>query len=215
MMTKSISSLKIQDLEFQDTNVKITFLIGDKLEVKVLPLEVFLLHPVINHQTITEQEYRLIQDNEQEVAAYNYAVKLLSKQNYASTTLKEKLNKKYPSKITNKVITKLKHLHFIDDNQYINEYFDSKIKKANSSAKIAYELEQLGFSNVPEAILTKYQAMEGEYALIFAKKYLKLNSKKTKQQQKLALYRQLLARGYDNSLIETIFRTLNLGEISV
>lgn len=134
--------------------------------------------------------------------AYKYALTLISRVDYTSFEIINKLKLKgYSIETINGVLEKLYYYKFIDDEKYLKKYvsYCLRIKKYGKN-KIIAELKKKGFnsSDVEEIRINE----DEEYENIKEITIKKLNSLKGKENLKPKLYRYLLSKGYEYDLIK-------------
>lgn len=147
-------------------------------------------------------------------AAYIYALSLLKKQAYFSVSLRDKLVKKYSKSATNSVLRRLKKNRFLNDEDYLFDYFESRLKKGYSARKTAAELTARFNVEIPEKISKKYDEKDGEVALNAAAKYLEKHPNEDKETRRRKLYNLLTSRGFSYAVIGAVFAAYRLGEIN-
>lgn len=136
--------------------------------------------------------------------AYNYALSLVSRQDYTSFEIINKLKlKNYSLETINLVLEKLNYYRFIDDERYFKKYINYCLcTKKFGKNKIIAELKKKGFDNsyIDEIIIDE----EKEYENIKEIAIKKLNSLNGKESLKPKLYRYLLSKGYEYDLVRKV-----------
>ncbi len=201
---------KISDICFTNRQVILTIETDSKIKNLVMPLEVFLLTPLVKNQLITNAEINKFKKNILLQECYEYAIKLLAKQEYCSYSLESKLVKKFEGEIVKKVIFRLQENKYIDDQQYMLSYFENCFKKGYATKNIVFKLSLLGYDHIPQDLVDKYTALEEEQAYALGQYYLKVHPKIDADKRKIKLYSLLLARGYDEELIRQVFKRLEI-----
>lgn len=199
---------KILTLEFDEKNVIMTL---DDESKKVIPLEAFLLDPLVQGQLIDDKRLKKIDQSIEEQDAYKYAITLLAKQAYSSYSLKNKLVKKYSEETISKVIKRLEDNHLLNDKQYIISYFENRQQKAWSTSRIVYELEEMGFNSIDESIINEFSAKDLDACIKYARYYMKNHPKLESLKLREKLYQQLKNRGFDDEIVSETFKKIGLG----
>lgn len=137
--------------------------------------------------------------------------------NYKPRTEKEIRKKLKENKISemssDKVITSLKNLKYLDDNQFAKQYLEEKLlNNPKGKRLIAIKLAEKGIGkDVIENVIES--AYSGDIEIKKAKdlltKYLKKIRAKSESDKKQKCYRHLLSKGFDYEIIKDAFNIID------
>ncbi len=144
--------------------------------------------------------------------ARDYAFRLVSRKSYSERAMKEKLDGKFPEKITNEVIKDLKRLNYIDDRKLILEYAKNKLRlKPMGPFKLKQNLYNKKFEMglIDSAVGEAFQEYD-EYDLalkVFDKRY---KGKKIKIDFKLKkkIKDYLFSNGFSSDVVMKVIREI-------
>lgn len=128
-----------------------------------------------------------------------YALKLISKKEYSSYKLQEKLNKKYPNDkiLVQRIVKELINKGYINDNDYLNMYFNKYILSYKGIRYIKYKLLKEGFDESSiYSIYNIYKDKESDMLIKFIEK--------NKDIEQIKLIRKLIAKGYEYETVKKI-----------
>lgn len=137
--------------------------------------------------------------------------------NYKPRTEKEIIKKlkenKISVKIIEKIISVLKGLKYIDDNQFAKLYLEEKLANNPKGKRlIAIKLAEKGINKdvVNNVIESRYnEEKEFEKAKEILRKYLKKVHAKNEADKKRKCYRYLLSRGFDYEIVKSTCKIEN------
>lgn len=150
---------------------------------------------------------------------YSKAVQLLAQRNHSTVELKQKLSLYATQKsdqdsdnnlvpLTHQIDAVIQYCllkHWLDDDSYINQYIDIRIRKGYGKNRIIMELRQRGLDN--NRIVTIMQQKEIDWCQLaltqVKKKFLSINLRDIRQKSKVNQF--LLYRGFCQEEIRYIF----------
>lgn len=163
---------------------------------------------------LTEDKINEIKDYDE----FNFGKKIaLYYLNYKSRTekeIKKKLKeKKISEKSIDKIITILKDLKYIDDNQFAKLYLEDKLANNPKGKRvIAMKLAEKGINKevISNVIDSQYnEDKEIQKAKELLSKYLKKVRAKSPIDKKQKCYRYLLSRGFDYEIVKEVCKIEN------
>lgn len=194
--------LKITDIKEQRTNKeRYNVFIDDEFSFSA-DMEDVVKYSISIDREIEQCELEKLKNTCEFSKAHKYALTLISKMDYTSFEITNKLKLKgYSIDTINEVLDKLYYYKFIDDEKYLKKYISYclRIKKYGKN-KIIAELRKRGFnsSDIEEIKIDE----DEEYDNIKTAAIKKLNSLEGKENLKPKLYRYLLSKGYEYDLIK-------------
>ncbi len=175
---------------------------GEKL---IVHEDLILSYELLLKKSIDQKtKENLLKENEF-YAAYDDAIKLLSRKMVSVFELRKELNKKeYEEDRIDKVIKKLKDEKYLDDEKYVNFFVNDKITLSSDGPyKIRKQLQDKEIADhLIEAKLASYDDNFWQERINkLQKKYLKSQRSKSSFAAKNKLYEHLSNLGYDKSLV--------------
>lgn len=173
-----------------------------------LSLEQIVKYKLKEGLDIDFNNFKYILNEENERAAYNTGLDIVSMRDNTSFEIKNKLFKKgYNEDAIDYALEKLIEYNFINDEKYANKYFNDATKyKKHGKNKIIYTLKQKGVSSSIISRLEFDEDIELETAKSLCEK--KLRTLKDDNKKKEKLYRYLLSRGYGNDIIMKVLNSI-------
>lgn len=136
--------------------------------------------------------------------ARDKALDILSRKPVSESELKEKLTEKgYDDEISEKVISELEGLGYVNDYDYAALFLEHCLSKMWGGKKIRFEMKQKGLSDtVINEILSDFEEsdMEEEMTELIISKYSSCDFSDIKTKAKITRY--FASRGFDFSLID-------------
>lgn len=178
--------------------------------------ETILKYNLLKPREIKKEELVEIIKYNDEIKAFNIALKYITVKLRTKKEIKQKLNE-YDNLIITKVITKLEKLGYLNDSLYIKSYITDAVNLTlKGPKKISFELEKLGFKNPKiNKVLETYDNT------IWQDKIYKIIKKKQKSNHNLSknmfinkLKKDLINLGFTKDLIEQCLTNTNFVENS-
>lgn len=189
---------KIISLYIGKKKVVLKFADSSKLDV---PFDVYTSSYLYEGKELSNDELALLKRMIKEDKNYQYAKKLVSSNLYSEKQIRDKLNKKEVNqKEIDDIINKLKAMHLIDDDKYLELALDSYFKKGYGRNRIVLLLLKRGIKE--EAIYSKLPSLDEEInranklLIKLEKKYSNVNFSIKKKK----IYNSLLRNGYDHQV---------------
>ncbi|MGQ2376127.1 recombination regulator RecX [Companilactobacillus zhachilii] len=169
---------------------------------------------LMNDVELTDEDIKEIQDSENINKAYGDAVNYLSYQLRTKKEIKDYLYKKeYHRDAVDEVISRLEKLHYLDDASYAKSFINTQLRTtANGPKIIEQKMAKKGVpSNVIQDAIVEidYDTLL-ENATDFAKKQARKQSRASFKQMLTKLRASLYQKGFDNEIIETTIKNLDL-----
>lgn len=202
---------KIENIEYSDKEVIITYSNNNECYDLKISTDNYVENPLVVNQEISMKVIDNIKRKEEYLKLKEYALILIGRYEYSSYKLTRSLLKKYSNlEDIKKVIDEFIQKGYLNDNEYISNYIENKITKKYGRSRIKMELLNEGIEDVDETLFEKYNDIEIDNARKLTDKYVKKyqNISADKLQQKL--YRYLYGQGYEEPVIEQIFKENNL-----
>lgn len=202
---------KVNNVIYFDKEVIVTYSDNVKQSELKISLENYLDNPLVISQEISLKVIEEFKRKEEYLKLKNYAFLLIGKYEYSSYKLLKVLSKKYNNeKDIKKVIKEFTKKGYLNDDEYISNYIEKKISKKHGTSRIKMELLNEGFEKVDESLFEKYIDIEIANAESLAKKYMVKYQNVSSEKLKQKLYRYLYGLGYQEHIIEQIFKKNNL-----
>ncbi|MDD3383785.1 MAG: regulatory protein RecX [Bacilli bacterium] len=202
---------KVNNVIYFDKEVIVTYSDNVKQSELKISLENYLDNPLVISQEISLKVIEEFKRKEEYLKLKNYAFLLIGKYEYSSYKLLKVLSKKYNNeKDIKKVIKEFTKKGYLNDDEYISNYIEKKISKKYGTSRIKMELLNEGFEKVDESLFEKYIDIEIANAESLAKKYMAKYQNVSSEKLKQKLYRYLYGLGYQEHIIEQIFKKNNL-----
>lgn len=138
----------------------------------------------------------------------NYASKLLKYRSRSEKEIREKLNqKKFSENIVEDTIHWLKEKKYLDDQQFAQEWIESRKRKGYSEKYIRWELKKKGIISVPsEPELNNQEGLpdDREVAKRLVEKKIKQYKNIAPEKRKQRIQNLLLRHGFSWEIIEEI-----------
>jgi len=202
---------KIENIEYSDKEVIITYSNNNECYDLKISTDNYVENPLVVNQEISMKVIDNIKRKEEYLKLKEYALILIGRYEYSSYKLTRSLLKKYSNlEDIKKVIDEFIQKGYLNDNEYISNYIENKITKKYGRSRIKMELLNEGIEDLDETLFEKYNDIEIDNARKLTDKYVKKyqNISADKLQQKL--YRYLYGQGYEEPVIEQIFKENNL-----
>ncbi|AYE38861.1 recombination regulator RecX [Companilactobacillus zhachilii] len=169
---------------------------------------------LMNDVELTDEDIKEIQDSENINKAYGDAVNYLSYQLRTKKEIKDYLYKKeYHRDAVDEVISRLEKLHYLDDASYAKSFINTQLRTtANGPKIIEQKMVKKGVPNnvIQDAIVEIDYDTLLENATDFAKKQARKQSRASFKQMLTKLRASLYQKGFDNEIIETAIKNLDL-----
>lgn len=169
---------------------------------------------LMNDVELTDEDIKEIQDSENINKAYGDAVNYLSYQLRTKKEIKDYLYKKeYHRDAVDEVISRLEKLHYLDDASYAKSFINTQLRTtANGPKIIEQKMVKKGVPNnvIQDAIVEIDYDTLLENATDFAKKQARKQSRASFKQMLTKLRASLYQKGFDNEIIETVIKNLDL-----
>lgn len=169
---------------------------------------------LMNDVELTDEDIKEIQDSENINKAYGDAVNYLSYQLRTKKEIKDYLYKKeYHRDAVDEVISRLEKLHYLDDASYAKSFINTQLRTtANGPKIIEQKMAKKGVPNnvIQDAIVEIDYDTLLENATDFAKKQARKQSRASFKQMLTKLRASLYQKGFDNEIIETAIKNLDL-----
>lgn len=157
---------------------------------------------------ITLEELSLLIHEDDLVKAKDVALSMLDYRMRTRKEVREKLTEKgFSADVAQKTMESLEEYGFLDDEKYAQAYLKDRIRQRGART-IGQELAQKGIGReMAEELLEGFGDEEEEAALAACrKKYQNLKSRGLDEQKiREKVYRFLMSRGYDYSLIKKVY----------
>lgn len=146
------------------------------------------------------------QKNDSFDAAFQTAVRLLSRRNHTRLEISRKLGqRKYTAEIVRKVIARCERLHYIDDDETARCYLRELVRKGFGTERIRYEMKKKGlFGEYVESLLSTYARSREEKAVadgVIGKHMRRFDRETDPSKRKEKIYRFMYARGFSADII--------------
>ena len=174
-------------------------------EVLKISHETYLDFKLYPNKELSDKEYKAIISRDKFDDAYQYAVSLISKNEYTEEKLTEKLlSKGYDKKNVSKIVKKLKESGLIDDDEYIRDYIEYANAKLFGEYRIKQGLLEKGIAKEKIDELKFKEKDEkrkiNELSSLLEKKY----ASKATEAKKKSMYDALIRYGYDVELVKEV-----------
>ena len=190
----------------------------DNEQVLILALEVFLKSGLKKGDSISEDRFSFLIEQNKLFHIKQRAFRLLGRRQHSTSELKRKLwNKDYDRKLIDEVIGDLKKNGYLDDKEFIRAFVAEKSKtKSWSNKRIKAELIQRGVASklIDTTLIDLPIVADFESAMKLAKKklvvLLKRNLGQKEVRNKLSSF--LFSKGFDYDLIKQVCDKILKGE---
>ena len=206
----------MQILKYQKLKNNKYKLVLDNDEEITLYDDVILNNSLLLSKEINDKEKLLLENSYYE--AYYLCLKYIEKKLRTEYEIINYIKDKYDKKIINKVITKLKENHYIDDELYTKSYINDKINLTNDGYyKILRDLKN---KQIDEYIIKNYldeidNNIWKDKINKITNKYIKNNTKYSSNYLKEKMLFELQNKGYDKSMILDIVNNIYIDENDV
>lgn len=172
---------------------------------------------IIKNAIFDEKTWKKIVKSKDQLLMFD---KVLHYIDYKPRTTKEIINYLEEKEVTEteieKIIKRLKDVHYLDDDKYTKQFIDEAIKNKKGPVMVKLKLQQLG---IVDFLINKYLVnysldIEMENAFSIAIKYQKQNSKYPTKKQKELIYQKLIRDGFNSEIAIKVLNNLNYNEDS-
>ena len=205
---KTITQIKVQK---KDKN-RVNLYLDDKYFC-ALELETVMKNALKVGTIITEEKLTEIQVESEKQSAYTKALKLVSTRFKTQREVERYLYEKgYVAAVVYYVVSKLNEYHFIDDEKYVQSFFQSH-KSTSGKLKIKQQLLQKGISeNLIDSFLSgeDMQLDQKDEIKRLAEKYMK--SKEDTKENYIKLFKYLMGKGFEYEEIKSTLKTIDVDD---
>lgn len=202
---------KIENIEYSDKEVIITYSNNNERYDLKISTDNYVENPLVVNQEISMKVIDNIKRKEEYLKIKEYALILIGKYEYSTYKLTRSLLKKYSNlEDIKQVIDEFIQKGYLNDNEYISNYIENKITKKYGRSRIKMELLNEGIENLDETLFEKYDDIEIDNARKLTDKYVKKHQNISADKLQQKLYRYLYGLGYEEQVIEQIFKENNL-----
>ena len=204
------NDILITNIKQDKSNFLISF---DNVEEIVIDEEIYSNHFLYVNKILSIEEYNTILEELSISKNYKYCCMLLSKKQYSSKQIKEKLSiiKKAKDSETKVIIEKLVHNHLLDDEQFKSDYIEYLNNKNYGYYKICEKLSDAGIECEPYEIDYELEIEKGKKNLSeLLKKYSSYNSKKMLN----SIYESLRNKGFSDSICQKLINSVDIDTIN-
>lgn len=208
---KSTMMKKISNIRKKNNKYIIT--LGDNTQLEFYS-DTLIKYNLLKPRELTEIEFKEIINYNNYYEAFNKALKFISVKQRTSKEIEIKL-KDYSSEIVNNVISKLKELGYLNEQNYITSFINDQINLGTKGPiYIKKELEKLNLNPIyiEEAISSVGEiAWQNKLEKIINKK-INANKKLSKNYLLLKLQNYAITLGYRKDTINKVLNKVNIKE---
>jgi SOS response regulatory protein OraA/RecX len=193
---------RIVDVRIEKKQIKVVF---DTHEICLVDEGLLADFYLYKEKVIDDKTFRLLQTASQKVPFKKYLYHVLSKGRYTESQIKAKLiQKKAPTNIAYDLILEAKKNHLIDDDALAKDLLEYYSSKPVGIKYIENQFKKKGFSKEIISTLTlpyntQKESAKKQYDLLATK----LNGKPYLARKQI-VYRTLMNKGFDDSIIQVI-----------
>lgn len=213
-MTEDVSGGTITSLEPQVNNDDRVSIYLDGEFAFGVHEDVVVKHTLREGQTLTAEERRKVEADEQNVNAKQAALDYLAYKPRTEQEVRRKLRKKdVPSFVVEDVVARLYELDYLDDESYAHDYAHNRFSsKGYGPIRIRRELKERGIDrSLAEAAVDELFAEEDATAAArehAEKRWSRVAGEDDPRRRKQKMYRYLRRRGFTSDTIYTVLDEL-------
>lgn len=201
---------KITKIEIQKKNKERVNLYLDGEYAFSLSIELVYKESLKTNEEIDSQKLKILAEHENKIKCKNSALRIIERSYKTEKEVREKLKLKgFEEDSIRGSIEFLKEYNFINDMNYTKAYISDKLK-SQGTQKIKYSLIQKGISKeiIEDELSNLNKENEKCVAYDLARKKYALLKNKEDDKYKISakLYRHLVSKGYEYSLINDIVK---------